>query len=189
MDELATTYKQQMLDYFPEVIKQIREFQELIDTQSLQIAEIHQGLTKILENSYVIDCDVNTLTMWERFLEITPLSGSTVDDRRDAIIARLFNIPKLNSQSISNLVGIFTGGTATSYFKDGVIHVSISPPSAMRVYKFENVEKELRKRIPAHLDLEIGVSYWTWNEVFSKNQTWGDIKSNHLDWNDVLYHP
>lgn len=193
--DLTINYNEQMLNYYPEVIKAIREFQHLIETQSLQVEEMHQELAKILSNAYVSDAGEDRLSEWEKLLGITPLPQGDDDldtwlsDRRETILARLYNAPKLNTQYISEIVSIFTGGSAESYFENGTIYVLISPPAGNKQYKFANVEQELRKKIPAHLAFEVGVNYFTWNEVQAKNPTWSDVLNNHTDWEDVLYHP
>lgn len=193
--DLTINYNEQMLDYYPEVIKEIKEFQAMIETESLEVEEMHKKLTQILCDAYISTSSEERIAEWEKFLGINPLPQGDdsletwLSDRRETILARLYNSPKLNSKSISDIVSIFTGGTATSYFKDGTITVLISPPENNKQYKFENVEQEIRKKIPAHLKANIGVNYYTWNEVSSKNATWNDVKNNHEDWNDVLYHP
>lgn len=195
MMDLEINYNEQMLNYYPEIIKAIREFQCLIATQSLQVEDMHKELSKILSNAYVSSADEDRLSDWEKLLEITPLPQGDDDldtwlsDRRETILARLYSTPKLNTQTISDIVSIFTGGSATSYFENGVVYVLISPPEKNKQYKFENVEQELRKKIPAHLMFEVGVNYFIWDEVQQANTTWEDILNNHKDWNDVLYHP
>jgi hypothetical protein len=188
-------YNEQMLNYYPEVISAIREFRELIKTQSLQVEEMHDALTKILADAYVLDAGEERISQWESLLGITPLlqgedtMETWLSDRRETILARLYNVEKLNSKTISDIVSIFTGGTATSRFENGTIYVVIDLPTGNKQYKFENVEQELRKKIPAHLMLSVSPSYFTWGEVFSKNATFGDILNNHNGWDDVLYRP
>ena len=191
--DLTINYNQQMLDYYPEVIKAIREFQVLIETQSLQVEDIHKELTKALENAYVNTADQSKIAEWERFLGITPLPQGDdpleqwLEDRRETILARLYAPKKLNSSSISDIVSIFTGGKATSYFKDGVIHVLVSPPKNNKKYKFENVEQELKQKIPAHLLFNVAINYQNWAKVKTDHITWGGVMSNCGSWDEVLY--
>ena len=195
MEELTINYNEQMLDYYPEVIKAIREFQVLMETESIQIGEMHKKLTQLLEDAYVNTASAERIEMWENLLGIVPLPQGDdsmetwLEDRRETILARLYQSPKLNTKSIAEIVKIFTGGETESYFKDGTIYVFISPPANNKQYKFENVEQELSKKIPAHLKFQVAVNYFTWAEVQQPTTTWGDILNNHTDWSDVLYHP
>lgn len=185
-------YNEQMLNYYPEVIKAIREFQKMIEVESLQVEEMHKALTKALENAYVSTADEAKISQWERYLGIAPLPQGDdslelwLADRKETILARLYNTQKLNSKSIAEVVSIFTGGTAVSYFKDGVVHVLIRPPRTNKQYKFENVEQELNKMIPAHLALNVKRDYYSWLEINSSYKTWGDLNVACENWEEVL---
>lgn len=184
-------YNEQMLNYYPEVIKSIRDFQELILTQSLEVEEMHEELKKILGNAYISTANESRISEWEAFLGIVPLDQGEDDvetwlsDRRETILARIFQTPKLNSKSISDIVKIFTGGTAVSYFKDGVIHIQITPPKNNKQFKFENVEQELSKKIPAHLMFTVSRNYRTWLQI-NNGATWADVNNDYGTWETVL---
>ena len=190
--DLTIDYNKQMLNYYPEVIKAIREFQLLISTQSMQVEEMHKNLIIVLGNSYVSTADESRIEQWEKVLGITPLpQGSDtletwLSDRRETILARLYTAKKLNTKSIAEIVSVFTNGTATSYFKDSTIHVLISPPKNNKQYKFENVEQELRKKIPAHLMFQVSRNYYTWLESQEKYSTWGDVNNACENWETLL---
>lgn len=190
--DLTIDYNEQMLNYYPEIIKAIREFQVLIESQSLQVEELHTELTRLLSNAYVSDADEFRIEQWERFLGINPLPQGEDDletwlaDRRETILARLYKVEKLNTKSISDIVSIFTGGTAKSYFKDSTIYVLIYPPKDNKQFKFTNVEQELSKKIPAHLMFQVDRNYYTWLQVKENNNTWGDVKNTYDSWEEVL---
>lgn len=189
---MEITYNERMLNYYPEVIKAIREFKALIETQALEIEEMHEELVKILANAYVSSADENTLTKWEKFLGITPLEQGEdtletwISDRRETILARLYHTEKMNTKSISDVVKIFTGGEARSYFRDGVVYVLISPPRNGKRYKFENVEQELQKKTPAHLLLQVEQNYRTWGQVKDTHVTWESVV-NVPNWEELCY--
>ena len=183
-------YNERMLNRYPEVIKAIKEFQELIKTQSLEVEELHEELTKILSNAYVVDSDEAQIERWEKFLQITPMScegtyDEWLQDRRDMILSRLFCCQELNTKVIEDIVKIFTGGKAISYFKNNTIYVFISPPRDNKHYEFDNVKSELRNKIPAHLLLHVERHYHTWSEIKDNYQTWGNVNNSLSSWDEV----
>lgn len=198
METTVIDYNEQMLNYYPEVIKSIREFQGLIATQSLQVEEMHEALVKILGNSYISTSDETRIVEWEKMLGITPLpqgednEETWLKDRRETILARLYSTPKLNSKSISDIVSIFTGGGAESYFSpsDSTIVIRIRPPKGSKQYKFQNVEQELRNKIPAHLTFTVSRAYFTWLQARSLWATWSDVlkveAGENRIWENVL---
>ena len=189
---MAIDYNAQMLNRYPEIIKAIKDFQELIKVQSMEVEEMHDELTKLLANAYVSTADETTLANWEKFLGITPLEQGEDDletwisDRRETILARLYHTEKMNTKSIADVVKIFTGGETRSYFKDGVIYVLISPPKGAKKYKFENVERELQKKTPAHLHLQVNRNYHSWEQVKDTHATWEGVMGVP-SWEDLCY--
>ena len=191
--DLTIDYNERMLNRYPEVIKSIREFQALIKTQSLEVEAMHEELTKLLSNAYISTADESKIKKWEDYLGITPLPQGEDDldtwlsDRKETILARLYNAEKLNEKSIADIVKIFTGGTTASYFKDGIIHIIILPPKDNKQFKFENVERELANKIPAHLAFRVSRNYYNWLQLKSTYTTWGDLNDNFTNWEEVLY--
>lgn len=185
-------YHEQMLNYYPEIIKAIREFNALVETQSDNVEDIHEELTKILSNAYISTADIDRIAEWERLLGIILLSQGTdsmetwLSDRRETIAARLYTPTKLNTESISNLVRIFTNGSTNSWFRDGVLYVAITPPENGKTFKFDNLKQEIEKKIPAHLTLIINLGYYIWLQVKNTYPTWGDVKADDKTWNDVF---
>lgn len=192
MDMFDIDYNEQMLNYYPEIIKAIREFRVLVETQSIEVTEMHKELTNILSNAYISTADEVTIKKWERMLGIIPLPQGEDDmetwleDRRETILARLYTTEKLNTKTISDIVSIFTGGIAVSYFKDNTVNVLIYPPAGSKQFKFENVEQELRKKIPAHLQFNVERNYYTWSQIVGNHATWQDVKSSFANWEEVL---
>lgn len=189
---MAIDYNTQMLNRYPEIIKAIKDFQEMIKVQSLEVTEMHEELNKILINAYISTADEPTLSKWEKFLGITPLEQGEddletwVSDRRETILARLYYTEKMNTKSIEDVVRIFTGGETRSYFRDGVIYVLISPPRGAKKYKFENVEQELQKKTPAHLILNVQRNYRTWEQIKDNHRTWDKV-FEVPNWEEVCY--
>ena len=125
------------------------------------------------------------IEQWENILNIKPLDNSSVDDRRDTIIARIRGQGKLNTELINAIVNAFTGGTANSWVEDSTLYVEITPPPNNKQYQFANVEQELSLKVPAHLGFSVKRNYFEWDEVKDKYATWQDVKDGFAAWYDV----
>lgn len=164
-----------MLEYYPTVIKVLKEIQAIVFSEGFELDFIKGDMSLLLQNAYLTTMDENRIKEWELFMQITPGMDDTVKDRRDRIIASLRGNGKLNSAMISNIVNAFTGGIADSRLENNVLHVRINPPSGNRQFKFANVEAAIKKKLPAHLKLSVTRWY----------ATWGDIKDEFNSWNDI----
>lgn len=179
-------YRERMNSYYPQVIQTILEFQAIIDAEYPEFEALAEGNERILSDAYLLTMTEDRVREWESMLGIRPLADSSVEDRRDTIIARIRGQGKLNTEMINTIVGTFTGGTANSWVKDGVLYVEITPPPDNKQYRFENVEQELAKKVPAHLGLNVSRNYYTWENIKNTFATWDDVNNSLTKWEDVL---
>ena len=161
------------------------EFRAIAEAEYPEIEALYVGNENILNDAYFTTMGEDRIASWEKILGIAVGEDSTVDDRRDVVIARIRGQGKLNSALINNIVNAFTGGTATSWVEDGVLHVEIIPPPNNKQYKFDSVKNELSKKIPAHLALNVFRNYLTWGEVEAGYPTWRDVETTFGTWGNV----
>lgn len=168
-------YKDRMINYYPEVVKAIIEFQAIIDAEYPIFEELAEARKQVLNDAYLTTMGEARIIQWEQVLGITPLKDSTIDDRRDTIIARIRGQGKLNTETINSIVKTFTGGTAISWVENSCLYVEITPPPDNKSYRFENVEQELKQKVPAHLGFNVRRNYYTWQEVLDNQIIWQTV--------------
>ncbi len=180
-------YRERMNGYYPQVLQSILEFQAIIDSEYPEIENVSIGAEQIINEAYLTTMSEERIERWENMLGIQPIENSTVSDRRETVIARIRGQGKLNTDLINIIVGTFTGGTAISWIDNGVLYVRINIPPDNKSFQFPNVEQELRNKIPAHLELQVGRNYCNWDEIDDVCSTWTDIRDTYATWEDVVY--
>lgn len=173
--EGTTISGERMLKYYPEVIQRLIEFQALIKAEGFEVDFIGNDIELIVNEAYLLTMGENRIAEWEKALGIAVNVEDSIEDRREVIIARIRGQGKLNTALINAIVSAFTNGTADPYFRDSVLHVDITPPPNNKQFKFANVERELMKKIPAHIGLSVKRDY----------ATWGEVRNNFADWNAI----
>jgi hypothetical protein len=179
-------YRKRMNSYYPEVVRSIQEFQEIIDGEYPEFDLLNASKDSALVDAYPSTMSEERIAQWEKILKISPAPTSTVDMRRSTILARIRGQGKLNTALINNIVNAFTGGSALSSFEDGVLYVEITPPPTNRQYSFEDVERELMNKTPAHIELNVTRNYYLWGEMEEQFNTWQNVKDSFDTWEDVL---
>ena len=179
-------YKDRMMGYYPNIIQSISEFQAIIDAEHPEVTEFKGGIDRVISDAYLSTMSEERIKQWEKKLNIQPLVGSSISDRRETIIARIRGQGKLNTESINRIVNAFTGGTAKSWIKDSILHVEITLPEDNKSYQFANLKKELKSKLPAHIGFDIEQKYSTWEDINEKNQDWSEVRSDYATWYDVL---
>lgn len=183
-------YRHRMNSYYPQVLNTIVEFQAILNADSHEFDVLDEGKKSVLADTHLTTMGIGRVEQWENILSITPLDDSTLQDRRDTIIARIRGQGKLNTTLINSIVNAFTGGRATSWVEDGVLYVEITPPPNNKAYRFENVEQEIAKKVPAHIGLQVSRNYYEWGEIGDTFATWNDLKNGFTNWEEVyLYVP
>ena len=183
-------YKERMNGYYPLVVQAIKEFQAIINSEYPEIEALHEGNERVLTDAYLTTMTEERIEQWEKILKIQPIKNSTIEDRRDTILARVRGQGKLNTALINSIVNTFTGGTAISYIVDSILYVEITPPPENKQYQFANVEQELALKVPAHLGLRVARNYYTWNDIITYAPTWQRVYDSFETWEDVyLYVP
>lgn len=178
-------YGQRMIDYYPAVISHIQEFRAIIESEYPEIESLHGNKDTVLNDAYLLTMGEDRTSSWEKILSIAPIQGSSLEDRRETIIARIRGQGKLNTALISSIVNSFTGGSADSWVENSTLYVSITPPPENKQYQFENVKQELAKKVPAHLGLQVSRNYFTWGDIKDNYATWADMNTDLPTWEDV----
>ena len=176
-----------MIGYYPEVIKDIYDIQAVIDGEYPEFKLLNEEYVESVQNNaYLLTMDESRITQWEELLSLQVVPGSNIEDRRDAVIARIRGSGKLNTKLICDIVNTFTGGSADAWIQDSVLYVEITPPD--KTYIFKNVERELNKRIPAHLGMNVYRKYSSWNNIKFEFVSWNMLKNHYESWHDVWLH-
>lgn len=184
---MSLMHCERMWNYYPEIVKKIKEFPAMVQAKCPEMGFLSEERVKILNNAWMLTMDETRVKQWERLLGIVPLPDSTIEDRRETIAARVYGGYKLNTESIRAIVNIFTQSGCRSYFRDSTIYVIIYPPSGDKTYKFENIENELWRRVPAHLNLNVSRSYATWGDVNNHHASWNTLYNEYNNWEDVYF--
>lgn len=180
-------YKLRMNNCYPQVIRKIKEFNAIIGAEYPEFDNLSIAKDRITEDAYLLTMGEERIAEWEQILSIKPLEGSTIEDRRDVILARIRGQGKLNTELINTIVKTFTGGTAISYITDSTLFVEITPPPENKQYKFANVENEIKMKLPAHLNFQISRNYATWADISDAHIDWQNVSDEHDLWEDVLF--
>ena len=188
--EIDTLHGQRMIDYYPQVVSCIQEFRSIIRAEYPEIDELNKSTYLVLDDAWLLTMNEERIIQWAKILGIKPIADSTIDDRRETIIARIRGQGKLNTELISSIVNAFTGGTANSWVENSTLYVEITPPPNNKQFKFANVEQEISKKIPAHLNYLVSRNYYTWGDINNNFRTWSTMQTDLPHWEDVyLYSP
>lgn len=178
-----------MKSYYPPVVIGIKDIEAIVDAEFPEFETLNDSQMQLIYDKYLVSGEVSEdrIRAWETELELSVPVGATMEDRRDAIVARIRGGTKLNTATISNIVNAFTGGQARAYIQNSTLYVAILSPADNKSYIYENVEREIERLKPAHLGLSVYRAYKTWGQINTNYSTWGDVMADSETWFEVLY--
>jgi hypothetical protein len=180
-------YQERMKGYYPPVIQTISEFQAIIDSEYPEIEELSNGKDRVIADAYWLTMSEDRIKQWEAILGIRIVEGSSLEDRRDTIMARLRGQGKLNTSLINTIVKTFTGGECKAWINGSVLYIRLAPSNSDKTYLLDNLTQEISIKLPAHLTYDIKESWQYWMEINSSNPNWNDVKRVYSTWENVLF--
>lgn len=179
-----------MIGWYPSAVVAVDTLRAVNDVVGHELDNARARGALLNNNAFLFWMDESRLAEWENALEIDVPENSTVEERRNVIIAKIRGQNKFNVSNIKSIVKTFTGGDAEVTVADGVISVKVLPPNNGQLYNQAALVWELKNKIPAHMQLNIERYYSTWGDVKNKETSWQSIRSGYTNWDalkDKIY--
>lgn len=141
--------------YYPDVISNAKEFQELANTEDPEFNIIADLTNKWFNNTFVYDADEHGVERWENMLSLLPSADDTLPIRKMAILQKIM---ASTPYTIRKLQSMFDGG----YGINEIIATEQIPKYNLDLMvtekAFENIQKIkafTRSIIPANLTISV----------------------------------
>lgn len=172
-----------LVQYLPTIMQDVAEFKAIMNAEDFEIDLLHDGIQLIADDSYILTAREARIAEWERAFEIIPYG--TLAQRKSFLISFLIGQGKLNEAKIKSVVKGFTGGDSIITFGNSALSIKILVPPNGDIYRFPDVARALRKRLPAHIGLSVQRFYATWNDIKTDFASWGTVSTLNTDWEYV----
>ena len=174
-----------MIGWYPTTVVAVDAMRAVNDVVGHELDNARARGALLNNNAFLFWMDESRLAEWENALEIDVPENSTVEERRNVIVAKIRGQNKFNVSNIKSIVKTFTGGDAEVTVADGVISVKVLPPNNGQLYNQSALVWELKNKIPAHMQLNIERYYSTWGDVKNNETSWQSIRSGYTNWDTL----
>jgi len=145
--------------YFPDLLKEMREFQKLAEAENPELLFLWDELGMILDNQFLDTAKQTGVARREKMLKISPKATDTLDERKFRLLARYNeNIP-YTLRALHSQLTILCG-------KDGyrleINYGSFSLKAKLELTNkknFEAVEEMLERIVPVNMLLKVELLY------------------------------
>lgn len=153
--------QRKLIDYLPNVLKELEEFKQLMTAEQKQIDELWDFIYAILDEAFVDTAEGIGLKRWETILNITPLDTDSIEVRRMRIHARMLEDVPYTWNSFKQMLGSLCGEDGfTLELKNQEYTLVIKVALKSKKLKDE-VVKMAERVVPANLILDIDLMYNT----------------------------
>lgn len=147
-----------ILDYLPDVIKEIKEFDAIATAENPEINNLWQNHQKVFDNQFISTLDADGCTRWEKMLGLTSSTTQTLETRRLQILTKINTSLPYTIRQLENILTGICGNDYeinldnTNYTLDIFLNLSVRN-------QFNYVYEMLKKIVPANLVLTVSLKY------------------------------
>lgn len=162
-----------MIDYLPSVLRDVREYKEILEAHETEISDLWGALEDALKEQFVSDATETGILRFEKILDIAPKAADTLDDRKFRILAR-FNeeLPYTYNGLKERLITLCGEDGFTMELFHATYTLKVRIELTVRS-QFDTVESLLDRITPANLIIDISLRYN--QQVDYETYTHGDL--------------
>lgn len=173
-----------MLGYLSDYMQEFREIRAIMDSLQAEVDELEEKTQGILEDTYIDTASLAAIEHYERMLGIKASPGASVEDRRRAVKAILYDTGGYTLKSVLRYLDSILGAGAYTVAVSGYVFqigLSLSVKS-----RYADVENYLRRTIPANMAISVDYIYNTHAVVHAythgalHNRTHREIREEEL---------
>ena len=141
--------------YLPEFVSNIKEFQELDKTISLEVDEIRNKLEQLQENQFIATAHEEGLSKYEQLLNLN--STNDIELRRFNILNKYNSTIPFSMMWLRNMLNTTVGRGDFLMELDNAKYILTIGVVKNKEHLIDTLKKDLRKKIPANMVLNINV--------------------------------
>ena len=80
--------KLDLMDYVTDYLKDLKEIQEIMRTETVELQNLWARQEQLLEESFITSCSEDGISRYEKMLHITPLANDTLEARKFRVLTK-----------------------------------------------------------------------------------------------------
>lgn len=142
-----------LISYLPEFIQEYREIKHIMNSEQPEIQKLEDETEIIKDNQFILTCDLNGITRFEKLLGITPLSDDTLESRKSRVISRWNDMIPYTYEVLRDKLNLICGEgnyLMIPNFNDYELEIMVSLPLCGQA---DELDYMLSYMVPANIDV------------------------------------
>jgi uncharacterized protein YmfQ (DUF2313 family) len=144
-----------LLDLLPQIYKPIYDFRALANSSTSELSKLYRKLSNIVNDQFIKSCSEETITKWERYLNLIPNGGDTLEERKFRVLTRLNDSPPYTDRYLEKRLNELCGKGYWRVHKDYDVYMLTIEVSLDSEANTETVINMVRDIIPANIELVV----------------------------------
>ncbi|RGY66663.1 DUF2313 domain-containing protein [Fusobacterium ulcerans] len=140
--------------------------EDLFNSIEMQVDIGRKDISQYNTYTFIIDSTEETISRWEKFMELKPVDNYSLQDRIERVIYTIQAKGIFTPSFLKEQAKIFTNGEIEVIENFNEYHFIISFTSVIGIPpNMDNFKEMVDLNKPAHLTYEIRIRYRTWGEL------------------------
>lgn len=142
-------------EHLPDFLIEDKKFQEIDKVETLELEKVINDFNKLDYNQFLETANEEGLSRYEKMVGIVPKATESLDIRRSRLLNKFSTYVPYNRQWLNNRLDSVLGKNNHEHnIKDDLLTLKTS---ADEIDTIKSLRRELRKDIPATMDIRIGL--------------------------------
>lgn len=172
--------KSDFIGKLPERLREVVEFSALADAVNPELDRLNSAIARMAANKAILTADSDGLLRWEKILGVSTPMNSTLQARREALVARLMTKPPINLKVLRGIIEAYMG-LVVDIFTEGYF-VRVRYRGESRIKDLVPLYATAYEIIPACMLLDIAYKYLVWEELDSLAMDFDALDAVGADW-------
>lgn len=151
--EMRRTGFQELLSYYPRFYAEVDEMVAILKYFGDLCDFLEANTEQAYLNYFLMQADDETLSNWERVLNIRNKEGRTLEQRRSVILGKLLCHAHIGEPEIRETIAAYTPNEVWIDFDLGIIYIVIQG----NVFGEDDLIETLYEKVPAHLKIDMKI--------------------------------
>ncbi|MCM3784306.1 YmfQ family protein [Neobacillus mesonae] len=178
--------KRDMHDSVPRYYEDSKIAVNILDREAEQLAKINADIYDVLAQ-FFIETATWGLARWEAIFGITPSTTQTYEQRREVILGKMRGVGTVTAELIESVARAYSNGNVAVTADVPAYTIKVEFVGEYGVpAQLDELQRELRNIIPAHLDVAYKFKFYTYGEMKATRMTYEQIAATGLTYEEIL---
>ena len=166
----------------PDMLSGTAELAAICAAEGVEIDKGNLLIAQTADNLCIASAAAEGLTRWEKILGGSMPIASTIQARRDALIAKLMTKPPINLYVLNSIIEAYLGLEVELSVSGYIVRVRYRGET--KIADLAPLYATAYEAIPANLILDIAYKFLTWNELDSLGLFFDGLDAKGLSWRE-----